>query len=238
MRCTLCAVMLPLCVAAASGVAQTNVDATDKFAWHENVGWSNWADANAGADGARVSGAHMEGYVWFENAGWLDIGRGLPNTFDQYANTNNTDYGINIDQTDGWLGGFGWQENLGWFNFDTPGLEVTGQRARRESWQRRLVGYAWSENAGWLNMDDSSAFVGFDIGCAPADITTTGSCIVLASDGVVDLSDFSCYLSLWSSGGLNADITTTGVCSVGSGDDVVDLSDFSCYLAEWSSGCP
>ncbi|MEL7473994.1 MAG: GC-type dockerin domain-anchored protein [Planctomycetota bacterium] len=238
MRTPNLAAMAATMIVAGAALAQTNVDSTNKFAWHENIGWTNWADANGGADGVRYLGAHVEGYVWAENAGWIDVGRGLAMPSDQYANTNNSNYGVNVDQVDGWLGGFAWAENLGWFNFDTPTLEAFGQRARYDLFARRLRGYAWGENVGWLNLDDSNAFVEFDHGCALADITTFGSCVPGASDGLVDLSDFSCYLSLWSLGGLMADITTTGSCVPGSGDGVVDLSDFSCYLAEWSLGCP
>jgi len=76
-------------------------------------------------------------------------------------------------------------------------------------------------------------------GCALADITATGTCDTAAGgDGVIDLSDFSCYLSEWSNSTPVADITTTGTCNPGMGGDGVDLSDFSCYLAEWSQGCP
>jgi len=74
-------------------------------------------------------------------------------------------------------------------------------------------------------------------GCSPADLTTDG----LANgvpDGVVTLSDFSFYLSLWSNSDPDADITTDGVCDPGVGGDGVSLSDFSCYLAVWSVGCP
>ncbi|MEL7472777.1 MAG: GC-type dockerin domain-anchored protein [Planctomycetota bacterium] len=74
--------------------------------------------------------------------------------------------------------------------------------------------------------------------CAFADITTTGQCVTGSGEGVIDLSDFSCYLSEWASGTMFADITTTGVCTPGVAGDGVDLSDFSCYLSEWSGGCP
>ncbi|MEM7755116.1 MAG: VCBS repeat-containing protein [Planctomycetota bacterium] len=74
--------------------------------------------------------------------------------------------------------------------------------------------------------------------CSPADITTDGLCTPGAVDGAVTLSDFSCYLSEWSTGAPTADITTTGVCNPGTGTDGVDLSDFSCYLSTWSAGCP
>ncbi|MEL7473938.1 MAG: GC-type dockerin domain-anchored protein, partial [Planctomycetota bacterium] len=70
-----------------------------------------------------------------------------------------------------------------------------------------------------------------------ADITATGGCTPGTGDGVVDLSDFSCYLTLWSTSSPLADITATGSCVPGSGGDGVDLSDFSCYLSLWSGGC-
>ncbi|MEL7473122.1 MAG: M64 family metallopeptidase [Planctomycetota bacterium] len=71
----------------------------------------------------------------------------------------------------------------------------------------------------------------------PADITTESSSNGVP-DGLVTLSDFSYYLSLWSTGAAQADITATGACVYGTGGDGVDLSDFSCYLATWSAGCP
>lgn len=77
------------------------------------------------------------------------------------------------------------------------------------------------------------------LGCSPADITATGSCNPGTGDGLIDLSDFSCYLSLWSSSAPEADITLEGVCdALAGGGDGVTLSDFSCFLALWSNGCP
>lgn len=71
-----------------------------------------------------------------------------------------------------------------------------------------------------------------------ADITTEGACTPGTGDGLATLSDFSCYLALWSSADPRADITTEGLCQPGVGGDGVTLSDFSCYLAQWASGCP
>ncbi len=73
-------------------------------------------------------------------------------------------------------------------------------------------------------------------GCSPADVTTTGNASG-TPDGVVDLSDFSFYLTLWSNGDARADVTTTGTAN-GIADGQVDLSDFSYYLTLWSAGCP
>ncbi|MEL7472324.1 MAG: GC-type dockerin domain-anchored protein [Planctomycetota bacterium] len=74
--------------------------------------------------------------------------------------------------------------------------------------------------------------------CTPADITSTSACEPGLSDGAVDLSDFSCYLSLWAASDPAADLTTIGACQPGTGGDGVTLSDFACYLGIWSVGCP
>lgn len=89
-----------------------------------------------------------------------------------------------------------------------------------------------------LDMDGNGIVDSCEGGCSLADITTDGTCQVGMSDDAVTLSDFSCYLSLWSNSQPEADITTTGVCMPGMGGDGVDLSDFSCFLSVWSQGCP
>jgi len=73
-----------------------------------------------------------------------------------------------------------------------------------------------------------------------ADITIDGVCQPdQPTDGVATLSDFSCYLSLWSGLMNDADITVDGVCDPDTGGgDGVTLSDFSCYLSLWAAGCP
>lgn len=90
---------------------------------------------------------------------------------------------------------------------------------------------------GNSNADASDA--AFAINGTPdciADTTTTGSPNGVP-DGVVDLSDFSFYLSEWSSSASGADLTTTGTPN-GVPDGLVNLSDFSYYLSLWSQGCP
>ena len=71
--------------------------------------------------------------------------------------------------------------------------------------------------------------------CA-ADLTTDGTADGV-SDGLVTLSDFSFYLTLWSGSDARADVTSTGSAN-GIPDGSVDLSDFSYYLTLWSAGCP
>lgn len=129
-----------------------------------------------------------------------------------------------------------------------PNVDVSGVVLPRES----LSAFAGvpADGAWTVRVADVTAF---DVGvlrevcvtvvyevvgpCSPADVTTTGSASGVP-DGAVDLSDFSYYLTLWSSGDPAADLTATGTCVVGSGEGVVDLSDFSCYLTAWGVGCP
>lgn len=224
--------MLFLTVATASLGQSSNIAADDKLAWGENIGFTNWADANGRADGVRLERSHLRGFVWGENVGWINTGSG-PTDGIQYANDATTDKGVNVD-ANGDLFGFAWGENIGWVNFDTrASLTPFAQQARYDADAKRLRGYAWGENVGWLNLDSASVFVGVCF----ADVTTTGTSSGV-SDGVVDLSDFSFYLSQWAMSAPDADITTPGVCNPGFGGDGVDLSDFSCYLSEWAQGCP
>ncbi len=99
-------------------------------------------------------------------------------------------------------------------------------------WTDGRVTTLWDVDANQtitLGVDSGPACLG--------DLTTTGSASGVP-DGVVDLSDFSMYLTLWSSGAARADVTATGSCDPGGAGDGVDLSDFSCYLTLWSAGCP
>ena len=131
--------------------AQSNIDASQKWSWGENVGWMNWRDANGGVDGVRVSPDYLRGWIWCENVGWINVGDGSPN------------FGVNIDEN-GDMYGFGWAENIGWVNFDTrTTLGPSSQQAMFDDGpDKRFSGYAWGENIGWINLDDSMHFVALD----------------------------------------------------------------------------
>jgi len=100
------------------------------------------------------------------------------------------------------------------------------------------ISYDTDASASDANMNGIPDECEGDVACSPADITQTGLCTPGMPDGAMDLSDFSCYLSEWSSSSALADITTDGVCDPGNGGDGVTLSDFSCFLSVWSAGCP
>ncbi|MEL7473376.1 MAG: agmatine deiminase family protein [Planctomycetota bacterium] len=90
---------------------------------------------------------------------------------------------------------------------------------------------------GNSSVDESD--IAFAINGTPpcvADVTTESTSNGIP-DGIVTLSDFSYYLSLWAAGDSAADVTTEST-SNGVPDGIVGLSDFSFYLSEWSLGCP
>jgi hypothetical protein len=234
-----------LAILGASGAAlaqSSNVFANQKFAWSENVGWTNWADANARADGVFIAGSYLTGYVWGENIGWIDVGR-VPANGVSYLNTNNTNYGVNINPATGVLSGYAWAENVGWINFDTAAsLSAFNQEARFDRPARRFRGYAWGENIGWVNLDDNTHYVSY----CPADVTTQGAGIGQPGygvpDGLVTAADINFFVNLWGAGNLDADVTTQGAgigtAGYGTPDGLTTGADINFFVNLWVAGCP
>lgn len=147
-------------LAAAALSLGISIDPVHKHAWGENIGWLNWRDANATAQGVVHHGTHLSGYIWAENVGYIHLGSGAG----PYANTDHTNYGVNI-APDGVLSGLAWGENIGWINFGTaPTLAAFNQHARFDQIAGRFRGYAWGENVGWINLDDPTHHVGVGSG--------------------------------------------------------------------------
>jgi hypothetical protein len=205
-------------LAAVAG-GQSNIHPVYKFAWGENIGWTNWRDANAAADGVIVDATFLSGFIWAENVGWIDVGDGSPADGVHYANSDASDFGVNLDPDSGDLYGLAWGENIGWVNFDTR--DKAEQRARFDATACRLRGYVWGENVGWINLGSDEHFVA---------LLLDGD---LDSDGDVDLSDLAQLLShygttggaTWEEGDID-------------GDGDVDLSDLAALLAEYGESCP
>jgi len=146
--------------------ATGNIDATDKWAWGTNAGWINFAPTHGGVT---VYADHLEGYAWGENIGWIRLGShegGSPHT---YANTSNTEYGVNKNPDTGALSGYAWGTNVGWINFNPTHSQVTIDPDTGS-----FDGYAWGENVGWIHFK----------GTAPAyNVVTTFQDTVQTSTG-------------------------------------------------------
>ncbi len=210
--------LLTLGLLAPLAAAQSNVSATKKWTWGENIGWINWRNANNGTQGIVIDGTYMKGYAWSENVGWINFGSGTPIGGQHYANNNASDFGVNIDPTTGHLFGMAWGENIGWINFDTaPSLINSNQHARLDLQARRLRGYAWCENVGWINLDHNQHYVALR---CPADFN---------DDGVLDVFDVLGFLNAFSAQHSSADLINDGI---------YDFFDVQRYLSLYSQGCP
>ena len=200
-----------VCLPAAPALAQ-EISPINKYAWGENIGFLNFADAGdpPGSQGVFANPSFLQGYIWGENIGWINLGDGSG----PYANTNNTNFGINRSST-GILSGFAWGENVGWINFSGGALAVPRRTAKIEG--GRFVGFVWGENIGWINLDDPNIFVAL---ACPADLN---------NDGVLNFFDVSAFLTAYSSGDPIADFT---------GDGIFNFFDVSAFLSAYSAGCP
>jgi len=218
-----------VCVATVTiGVArgQSNIDSAHKFAWGENIGWTNWHYANEGTDGVVVDATYLGGFVWAENAGWINLGDGGPTDGVHYGNEDGADFGVNIDENEG-LFGLGWGENIGWVNFDTRGKD--DERARFDCDDMRLRGFVWSENVGWVNLDDDIHYLAgaFDEACPTV-------CGDADDDGDVDVVDFESFAFCLAGGGPNDPVPPLCRGFDCDGDLDVDLEDFGAFQGSFS----
>lgn len=218
--------LAPVLLLSVNSPAASNVSPSNKFAWCENVGWTNWRDAGSpvGFEGAKLSatGRFFSGYVWGENIGWINLGDGSPGLGSAYANTTGADAGVNV-LVSGNLSGLAWGENIGWINFDTaPALGAFGQQARYDGLQHRLRGFAWGESIGWINLDDASAYIAFTPPCS-GDINSDGAVNTL------DLAIILFYFGQPITPGTNGDFN---------GDGIVNTNDLAVLLGGFGNTCP
>jgi hypothetical protein len=197
------------------------INPTHAFAWSENCGWLNWGwnNANNGTPGrVRVTSTCLAGYVWWENTGWMSLGHdplSVPAPDQQYANTDNTDYGVNVDPS-GLLSGYAWSENAGWINFHGGAEASPPNPARFDHTAQRFRGFAWGENIGWINLDDTTLYVST---ACPADYNRSGA---------LSIQDIFDFLDDWFRGNPAADFD---------GDGHLAVEDIFSYLTAWFGGC-
>jgi hypothetical protein len=220
--------LLTLSAVAPGALAQLKVSPTAKYAWTENCGYLNLRDAGspAGAQGVRVYSNYLTGFAWGENIGWVNLGSGSG----PYANTNNTNFGVNYNSGTGALTGMAWGENVGWINFSGGAMAAPANPARIDMGALRFRGYAWGENIGWVNLDDATKFVG--IAC-PADVDNGSGTGI--PDGGVDINDLLFFLGAFEAGSSPADLDN------GSGNGIpdggVDINDLLYFLSHFEAGC-
>ncbi len=199
-------------------LAQQHIDPVNKYAWSENAGWLNFADAGnpAGSQSVLIATSFLSGYVWGENIGWITLGDGTPTNGVAYANVNGTDAGVNLNTITGELSGYAWGENVGWINFSGGAMATPANPARIDFAAHRFRGYAWGENIGWINLDDATHYVGLR---CPADLN---------GDGFVNGDDYDLFASWFEAGDIRADFTNDGF---------VNGDDYDAFASAFENGC-
>lgn len=223
-----------LSIFAAPCLAQSGVNANNKFSWSENCGWMNWRDAGnpQASQGFKISatGTFASGLIWAENIGYINVGDGTPVNGLSYSNSTGADFGVNIDSFTGNLSGLAWGENVGWLNFAGGAFATPANPARLDASAGRLRGFVWGENIGWINLDHASTFV--SVAC-PADMDNgTGAG---TPDGGVDVSDLIYFLTAFEAGTAPADLDDGSY--TGTPDGGVDINDLLYFLVRFESGC-
>ncbi len=192
--------------------AGSTIDATERFAWAENIGWTNWRyDTGNPGEGATIGQFFCAGLLYGENVGWIKLGTGAPANGVQYGNTGASDFGVNHDGA-GNLTGLAWGENIGWMKF-----EQTSGKPKIDFVTGEFSGYAWSENCGWINLGN---------GALPALKTET---IAPGPDSDGDMIADAWELEQAMNAGLGAVLTHLDKTSDRDGDGE---SDFEEYLAD------
>ena len=104
--------------------SEGNINSSNKYSWNENAGWLNFRPSAADA-GVTVTANYLSGYLWCESIGWVRLGAAAipPLGVTQWANTSQSNYGVNKDSS-GNLTGYGWSENAGWINFAPTGASA------------------------------------------------------------------------------------------------------------------
>jgi len=206
-------------IAASSAHSQFLSTTTDRLAWGENIGWVNFAPVTLTlVDRPVFFDTYASGFAWAENVGWFNLGDGSPADGMQYANTDNTDFGVNVEP-DHSLTGFAWGENIGWINFRPfTDLINANQHARIDLAEGRLRGYAWAENVGWINFDSNEPTKFVRLRCL-ADVN---------EDGIVSPADFVAWISAFNLGATECDQNFDGLCTT---------ADFTAWIANFNAGC-
>ncbi|MCX6713319.1 MAG: carboxypeptidase-like regulatory domain-containing protein [Candidatus Vogelbacteria bacterium] len=110
------------------------IDASNKHAWSENVGWVDFGTTEGNV---HVTDSVLTGYAWGENVGWISL------NCSNDTSCGTVDYKV-VNDSNGNLSGQAWSENVGWIIFNPSGGGVSINSAGE------FQGTAWGETTGWI----------------------------------------------------------------------------------------
>lgn len=127
-------------------LADSTINAVNKFAHAANAGWINFRhDQPASPEGVVFGEYFLSGFAHGANIGWIDFGDGSPADGIRYANGSPSDFGVNHDGA-GNLSGLAYGANFGWADASNP------DRPRVNLLTGGFSGYAYSANLGWIQL--------------------------------------------------------------------------------------
>lgn len=97
-------------ISVAASTTDGTIDATDKYAWGEGIGWVNFGTGSPGGN-VHVTDSALTGSAWSANYGWIVL--------------NPSSSGV-TNNAEGVLGGYGWGENLGYISFSGVQINSSG----------------------------------------------------------------------------------------------------------------
>ncbi len=147
-----------------TNVLAAGIDATNAYAWGENVGWLNFGTSQGNVN---VGTSALTGYAWGENVGWISL---------NCSNTSScltVPYGVTNDGS-GNLSGYAWGENVGWISFSCANTSscLTVSYGVTIDGSGNFSGFAYGENIGWVSFNctntSSCGTVSYEVALASA----------------------------------------------------------------------
>ncbi|MFN0127307.1 MAG: hypothetical protein ACKV19_11545 [Verrucomicrobiales bacterium] len=196
--------VLGLLLLTTGALADSTINATQKFAYAANAGWINFRHDQPASPAGVVFGEYVvSGYAFAANFGWINFGDGTPANGVRYQDNSASDFGVNHDGA-GNLSGYAYGANIGWINFGwDPGH---ASRPRVNLATGNFSGYAYSANIGWIRLDT------IDSGLR----TDTMRCTDTDSDGMADEWEMAYF----------GDLTTATFTSNADGDSASDKLEY------------
>ena len=127
----------------------TGINATNAYAWGENIGWINFGTSQGNVDAGTSA---LTGYAWGENVGWISLN--CLNT----SSCGTVNYNVSNDGT-GNLSGYAWGENMGWLSFSCSNTSTCGTGGGNVTYgvtidgSGNFSGFAYGENVGWVSFN-------------------------------------------------------------------------------------
>lgn len=166
-----------------AAVATTNIDATNRWAWNDSIGWIDFY----GTGTVSVNSQYLQGYASSSDG---DISLDCATTRNGNVCASST-YQVTNGDGQGSLTGWAWNDAVGWISFDCHNAN-TSSTCAQSNYEVLIspntgifTGYAWSDSAGWISFNCSN-----DGTCAQSNYELQSSWFSSSTQGTLDSTPF------------------------------------------------